>query len=328
MQGTHMHTVRTPLFTMTDWDTVIPQDHLLRKVDDVLDLSFVRPLTAERYSLGLGRPSIAPELYFRMLLVGYLYGIASDRRLCEEVRYHLAYRWCCRLSLEDRVPDHSSLSRIRTRYDEAVFEVFFRQVVEVCRAHGLVNQDCRVMTDSTLIAAAAAIDSLVATDPAQAATEVQAMQPRGPLDAFPDTHVSHHTHRSRSDGDATLAFKAGTRRGLKYKVHQTVDADSRVILDTTVTTGACHDSQVYVEQLHTIKQADDLTIREAIADRGYGAAGMLHARREGGIVTYIPLFSSRSGSAVSSPPGFTYEPEHDRYRCPQGSYLRPSQQRH
>jgi transposase len=328
MQGPHIHTVQTPPLSMTEWDALIPQDHLLRRVNKVLDFTFVRPLTAERYSHGLGRPSIDPELSFRMLLVAYLYGIASDRRLCEEVRYNLAYRWFCRLSLEDRVPDHSSLSRIRSRYDEAVFAVFFRQVVEVCRAHGLITHDCRVITDSTLIAANASIDSLVATDPVQAATDAQATQPHRPLDAFPDTHVSNHTHHSRSDGDATLAFKAGTTRGLKYKVHQTVDADSRVMLESAVTTGACHDSQIYLGQLQTIRQAYGVTIREAIAERGYGAASLLHALREQGITSDIPLFSSRSGSAVSSPPGFLYEPAHDRYRCPQGHYLLPSQQQH
>ena len=88
-------------------------DHYLRKVDRVLELSFVGELTAACYSDGQGRPSIDPEIYFRMLLVSYIYGINSDRRLCEEVRYNLAYRWFCHLSLEDIVPDHSSLSRIQ-----------------------------------------------------------------------------------------------------------------------------------------------------------------------------------------------------------------------
>src|SRR5271157_3613520 len=113
-----IHVFQPQARTAIDLESFVEDDHLLRKVHRVLQLSFVRVLTAACYAVGQGRPSIDPEVYFRMLLVAYLYGITSDRRLCEEVRYNLAYRWFCRLSLEDEVPDHSSLSRIRDRYGE------------------------------------------------------------------------------------------------------------------------------------------------------------------------------------------------------------------
>ena len=119
-------------------------------------LSFVRELTAACYADGLGRPSIDPEVYFRMQLVAYLYGITSERQLCEDVYYNLAYRWFCRLSLKDEVPDHSSLTQIRDRFGEEIFETVFRQIVALCRKKGLVHEECRVMTDATLIAADAA----------------------------------------------------------------------------------------------------------------------------------------------------------------------------
>jgi IS5 family transposase len=92
-----------------------------------------------------------------MQLVGYFNGIAKDRRLCEEVRYNLAYRWFCRLLLDDDVPDHSSLTRIRDRLGEEVFEAVFRQIVSQCQQKGLVKDPCRVMTDATLIAADASL---------------------------------------------------------------------------------------------------------------------------------------------------------------------------
>ena len=118
MQG--MHVFNPQARTVIDLESFVAEDHLLRRVDRVLDLSFVRELTASCYAPGLGRPSIDPEVFFRMLLLAYLYGIDKDRRLCEEVHYNLAYRWFCRLSLADNVPDHSSLSRIRDRYGEEV----------------------------------------------------------------------------------------------------------------------------------------------------------------------------------------------------------------
>ena len=169
MQGTHVFQPRTE--TAIDLESFIAEDHFLRKVDCVLELPFVRDITAACYAAGMGRSSIDPEVFFRMLLVAYLYGIKSDRRLCEEVRYNLAYRWFCRLSLEDDIPDHSSLSRIRDRYGEEIFETVFRRVVVLCKGKGLVAQECHVMTDATLIAADASLNSLIHNDPQQAEKE-------------------------------------------------------------------------------------------------------------------------------------------------------------
>ncbi len=114
MQGTHSFDPKAE--TVISLDSFVPTDHFLRKVDRVLDLSFVGELTAPCYADGLGRPSIDPEVYFRMQLVAYLYGIQSERRLCEDVHCNLAYRWFCHLSPGDDVPDHSSLTTIRDRY--------------------------------------------------------------------------------------------------------------------------------------------------------------------------------------------------------------------
>ncbi len=114
-----------------------------------------------------------------MLLVAHFYGIKSDRRLCEEVRYNLAYRWFCRLSLEDDIPDHSSLSRIRDRYGEDIFEAVFRRIVAICKEKGLVAQECHVMTDASLIAADASLNSLIHNDPEIAEKELARARYRG-----------------------------------------------------------------------------------------------------------------------------------------------------
>lgn len=95
--------------------TLAPQAHLLRRIDRVLDLSFIYELTKELYCADNGRPSIDPLVFFRRQLIGYLYGIRSERRLGEEIHLNLAYRWFCRLPLDEEVPDHSSFTRIRDR---------------------------------------------------------------------------------------------------------------------------------------------------------------------------------------------------------------------
>ena len=122
MQGLHVFNPRAK--TEIDLESAVEDDHELRKIDRVLDMAFVRELTAACYADGIGRPSIDPEFFFRMELVAYLNGITSDRRLGKEVRYNLAYRWFCHLALDEDVPDHSSLSRIRDRFDERIFSVW------------------------------------------------------------------------------------------------------------------------------------------------------------------------------------------------------------
>ncbi len=120
----------------------VPADHLLRRIDGVLDLGDVRRQLIPFYS-HTGRPSVDPDLMIRMLLVGYCFGIRSERRLCDEVHLNLAYRWFCRLGLEDRVPDHTtfSLNRHGRFRDSGAFRLVFENVVRRCMAAGLVGAE-------------------------------------------------------------------------------------------------------------------------------------------------------------------------------------------
>ena len=128
------------LFYSFNLEEVVPSDHLVRAIADVLDLSWVRAELAPHYS-AFGRPSIDPVLIIRMLIVGYVFGIRSERALCREVRVNLAYRWFCGLGLEDKVPDHSVFSRARNERfsDHLIFRQVFERVVGACLAAGLVG---------------------------------------------------------------------------------------------------------------------------------------------------------------------------------------------
>jgi transposase len=141
------------LFYQFDLDEVVPADHLLRKIHAVLDLSDLRAQLAPYYS-HTGRPSIDPELMIRMLVIGYCYGIRSERRLCEEVRLNLAYRWFCRLGLEEAIPDHSAFSRARHgRFRDAdILRKVFENTVKTCMDKGLVGGE-GFATDASIIRA-------------------------------------------------------------------------------------------------------------------------------------------------------------------------------
>src|SRR6202167_671123 len=128
------------LFYSFNLEEVVPDDHMVRAVARVLDLSWVRAELAPHYSL-IGRPSVDPVLTIRMLIIGYVFAIRSERALCREVQLNLAYRWFCGLGIEDKMPDHSAFSRARNERfrDSDIFRRVFERVVCACMAAGLVG---------------------------------------------------------------------------------------------------------------------------------------------------------------------------------------------
>src|SRR5215212_6245284 len=133
------------LFYSFNLDDVVPDDHLVRAIAAVLDLSWVRAALAPHYS-PIGRPSIDPMLMIRMLIIGYVFAIRSERALCREVQLNLAYRWFCGLGIEDKLPDHSAFSRARNERfrDSGIFRQVFERVVGACITAGLVGRSAPV----------------------------------------------------------------------------------------------------------------------------------------------------------------------------------------
>jgi len=141
------------LFYSFNLEEVVPDDHLVRAISRVLDLAWVLAELAPHYS-PIGRPSVDPVLMIRMLIIGYVFAIRSERALCREVRLNLAYRWFCGLGIEDKIPDHSAFSRARNERfrDSDIFRRVFERVVEACIVAGLVGGD-GFAVDASLIAA-------------------------------------------------------------------------------------------------------------------------------------------------------------------------------
>ncbi|MGF7192428.1 transposase [Robbsia andropogonis] len=154
------------LFYSFNLDNHVPREHLLRGIDHFLDLSDLRQHLAPFYS-PMGRPSIDPELMIRMLIVGYCFGIRSERRLCEEVHLNLAYRWFCRLGLEDTVPEHSTFSKNRHgRFrDSDVLRHVFESVVGRCMSEGLVKGEGFAIDASIIRADASSVRAVPGSDP-------------------------------------------------------------------------------------------------------------------------------------------------------------------
>ena len=134
-------------------DDVVPGDHRVREIAAVLDLSWVHAELAPHYS-AIGRPSVDPVLMLRMLVLGYVFAIRSERAICREVQVNLAYRWFCGLSIEDRIPDHSTFTRARNERfrDSDILRGVFERVVEACIAAGLVGAEGFAVDASLIVA--------------------------------------------------------------------------------------------------------------------------------------------------------------------------------
>ncbi len=307
MQGRMFDKTQHPDYLLLD--KLIPKKHFLRKVNDCIDLSFINKITESYYCSNNGRPSVAPELYFRMMLIGYVFSIKSTRQLVQDIHYNICYRWFCGLTLTDSIPHHASLSRIKKRYQVEVFEKFFQSIVKQCQLAGLL-QSQSVMTDSTLIQANASLNSM------QPINKEVPKNIKPSKDGISENkwHISNKTHRSKTDPDATLAYKAGTLRSLKYKAHVCCNSKSRVISAIKITTGAVHDSQPYLELIVQLK--NKLMLQEVIADRAYGSGEIISSLNDAGIQEFIPLFTTRSGKTQDTEiHGINYDEMKKTYVC-------------
>ncbi|HEY4818324.1 MAG TPA: transposase [Candidatus Acidoferrum sp.] len=219
----------------------IPADHLLRLIDCYVDFSFVREQLKGFYS-AMGRPSIDPEVLLRLLVVGYLYGITSERRLMEEVKMHLAYRWFTRLSFDQEIPDHSTFSKNRHgRFRQSgVFRKVFEEIVQRCLEAGLVEGQ-NLAVDGTLVGANASQQSRVPRERlaeiARVSRTVQEylkeLEQENPVTDVEQRPIAQEKV-STTDPDAAWAVKSGPAT-LGYYDNYLVDTTSRVILSVEPT---------------------------------------------------------------------------------------------
>ena len=283
------------LFCYIQPENMVPQDHILRRIKEEIDFHFIDKLTEPLYS-NRGRPSVDPQVLVRMLLIGYLYGINGERRLCQEVHLNIAYRWFCDLSLEDKVPDHSTFSKNRHGRFEGthLFREMFYQIVEQTIAKGLVRGK-HLSTDASLIAADAAMSSLEEIVPpidhesywnnleAESKTPTKEVQQKKPKKSI------NQTHRSKTDPDAQVASRWGSKKKLSYSDNILMDNESRVILDVEVTSPSS--TEEVVSSVYMVKRSIfryDFNTEDVGADSAYARGEAVSGFMEAGIKIYAP----------------------------------------
>jgi transposase len=318
-------------FYAFDLEEMVPASHLLRGIDAFLDLSDLRQHLAPFYS-HTGRPSIDPELMMRMLIVGYSFGIRSERRLCEEVRLNLAYRWFCRLGLEDAVPDHSSFSKNRLgRFRESgTLRHLFETVLRRCMAEGLVGGE-GFAVDASIIKADAnrqrgvpGSQEIDWSDPALATRPVR--EYLAALDEEADGAPPRKPPKNISLTDPQSRWTAarGGPAFYAYSANYLIDLDVGIIIDSE-TTPAHRTEEVEASRIMIERVADRFGLKpdRLAADTAYGTAPMLAwlvEKKE--IEPHIPVWDKSSGKeGLFGRSDFTWEAGADRYLCPAGRSL-------
>lgn len=317
------------LFYEFSLDRHVPAEHMLRAIDRFVDLQSVRAHVAPFYS-PIGRPSIDPELLIRMLLVGYCFGIRSERRLCEEVHLNLAYRWFCRLGLDGDVPDHSTFSKNRHgRFRDCdLLRELFETVVRRCIAEGLVGGE-GFAVDASLIRADANRQRCVPGDeglPAKAVSRA-VDEYLAVLDDAAFGAATQVTPKFISPADPASRW-TGANKGLAFFAYATnylIDLDHAVIVDAEAST-AVRPAEVtaactMIERVH---ERFDLWPERLAADSAYGSAETLNwLVHERGIEPHIPVIDkSAREDGTFSRADFSYDHAADLYRCPAGKELK------
>jgi transposase len=315
------------LFYSFNLEDHVPQNHLLRGIDQHLDLSDLRRHLSQFYS-HTGRPSIDPELMMRMLIIGYSFGIRSERRLCEEVHLNLAYRWFCRLGLEDKIPDHSSFSKNRHgRFRESeAFRHLFETVLRRCMGEGLVGGE-GFATDASVIKADAnrqrSMPGAEFMDWKDEAKSTRAV--REYLEALEsDNPVALDRKVSLTDPAASWTAAPGGPAFHAYSTNYLIDLDAGIIVDVEATT-ANRSAEVESTKamIDRVEDRFDMKPERLVGDTAYGTASMLAWMVEDKrIEPHVPVWDKAArDDGCFGRSDFSYDADLDRYTCPMGKHL-------
>lgn len=318
---------------MVTLEELVPKDHLLRLIDRHIDFAFIREATRHLYCDNNGRPAIDPVQLFKMLFIGYLFGVRSERQLVRDIQVNVAYRWFLDLSLTDKVPDASTLSQNRRRRFEGtqIEQTIFDQIVEQAIEKGLIGGEV-LFTDSTHLKANAnkhryKVHEVEQTPMAyldelsEAIDEDRKVHGKKPLKASDKPARSKPTKISTTDPDAGYMVRDQKPEGFFYLDHRTVDGKHNLITDTHVTPGNINDSRPYLERLD--RQCDRFGLMPwgVALDAGYNTAAVCQGLMERGITAVMGYKRPHSPKGRFKRRAFNFDRERDSYWCPNGQEL-------
>jgi transposase len=317
------------LFYEFDLEDVVPGDHLLRRIDAALDLSWLRGEMKPHYS-HLGCPSVCPELMIRMLLIGYCYSLRSERRLCQEVKVNLAYRWFCGLGLEDKVPHHSTFSVNRHgRFRESdILRKVFEEVVCGCMTAGLVGGEGFAVDASVIEADASRFQRIEGSEvdwtPAQRGSRpvqeyLVALESENP----PINPSQKPKAMSPSDPAAAWTTRGRHKVMFGYSLNYLIDTENAVIVDVEATpTRISKEVDATETMIERTEERFALKPKRLAGDVAYGTGEMLGWLVKRDIDPHIPVWDrSERNDGTFLRADFIYDEDDNQYICPAGKPL-------
>lgn len=315
-------------------EELVPKDHLLRKIEKVIDFGFIRERVKDLYCADNGRPAIDPVVLFKMLFIGYLYGSRSERQLVRDIQVNVAYRWFLGFGLTDKIPDASTISQNRRRRfaESTIYQEIFDEMVLQAMRRKMVD-GTTLYTDSTHLKANAnkhkfelqdvqrstrdyleTLEEDVARD-----REVHGKKPLKEKEAAPEVK---ETKVSTTDPDSGYMVREGKPEGFFYLDHRTVDSRYSIITDTFVTPGNVHDSIPYLSRLDRQRERFGFAVSAVGLDAGYFTAGICKGLAERNIYGAIAYRRPNHIKGYLRKSDYTYNAETDCYTCPEGCTLR------
>jgi len=328
-------------------DSLVPEDHFLRRLNSLVSFDFVRDITKNYYS-HTGKPSIDPVVLVKMLLIGYLFDIRSERKLVEEISLNLAYRWYIGYDLDEEVPNHSVFSKARKRFGKKIFGKIFEEILKTAIGYGMVSKE-GVLVDSSIVKADASIGSIVEVNISpeeywrklDESEKIKKPVGRKPKKDKPVNEGSHFNgtpdkdkmgkrrrnrdssflkKRSTTDPDATLFYRPGAGSQLSYKAHMAADTNE-IITAVTASPSSLHDIGAVPALIESHENVLGTPLWIA-ADTKYGSEECLAYLQEREIKTSINPDSRSNRPNHFSKEEFTYDEKKDCYICPQGNVLK------
>ena len=314
-------------------DELVPKDHLLRKIESKVDFSFIHDLVKDYYCDNNGRPALDPTLMFKLLFIGYLFGVRSERQLIREVQVNVAYRWFLGLGLTDKIPDASTLSqnRIRRFNDSEVYQQIFDQIVLQAMEKHLVTGKT-LYTDSTHLKANANKNKWVKQqaqarsrdyieDLNQAVTEERERHGKKPLAPSSKEPTPKEIKHSTTDPDSGYMVRDNKPKGFFYLDHRTVDGQCNIITDVHVTPGNVHDSIPYLSRLDRQTERFGFNVKHVGLDAGYYTAPICKGIEDRGVYGVMAYRRSNHRQGYFYKRQYEYHAKEDHYTCPRDQVL-------
>lgn len=325
--------IQPKLFETVNIENLVPQNHILRKIKQVIDFSFINEIASEYYCSDNGRPSIPPVVLFKFIFIGYLFGVHSERRIFEEVEVNIAYRWFLGYELTDKIPHFSVISKNRQRRfkDSKIFEDIFNNVLAQAIQHNLVSGKI-VFTDSTHIKANANKNKYTTVEVdvtpreylqelEQEVSEVRDSHNQKVLKKKDDVSEIKEIKQSKTDPESGYMFRDNKPKGFFFLEHRSTDIKNNMIVDVLVTPGNVNDITPLPLIIGSLKRKFD-NLKYSCLDAGYFTAPTLKMITDKGVIPVVPYRNGPEKKGYLKKRQFAYDNDKDIYICLENQELK------